>query len=177
MVAGFFLQYLTPPRLFAAPRRLQASTPSPYTSVTTLDHLAIAVRSLDDASALWSSLLGREESGREEVSTEGVRVAFLGEGKGRVELLEPTDSDSAVGRFLEREGPGLHHVCLAVPDLDAALERAEEAGAEAVAPRIRDGAGGRRVAFLHPGSTGGVLVEMAEEAGARGGGRREPPRG
>lgn len=133
-----------------------------------LDHLAIAVRSLEDAAPFWAALLGRNEDGREEVPGEGVRVAFFGEGEGRIELLEPTDPDGAVGRYLERSGPGLHHVCLAVPDLDAALERAGEAGAEPVPPRIRRGAGGRRVAFLHPSSTGGVLLELAERTGEGG---------
>ena len=127
-----------------------------------LDHLAIAVRSLDDSSSFWSALLGEKESGREEVPAEGVRVAFFGEGDGRIELLEPTDPDSAVGRYLESRGPGLHHVCLAVSDLDAALERAEEAGAEPIPPRTREGAGGSRVAFLRPSSADGVLVELAE---------------
>lgn len=132
-----------------------------------LDHLAIAVRSLDESSPFWAALLGRNESGREEVPSEGVRVAFFGEGVGRIELLEPTDPDSAVGRYLESRGPGLHHVCLAVADLEAALERAEEAGAEPVPPRIRTGAGGRRVSFLRPSSADGVLVELSE--------RRERP--
>lgn len=127
-----------------------------------LDHLAIAVRSLDDATPFWSAVLGRNESGREEVPSEGVRVAFFGEGAGRVELLEPTDPDGPVARHLERRGPGLHHVCLGVEDLAAALDRAEAAGAEVLPPRVRDGAGGRRVAFLDPGSTGGVLLELAE---------------
>lgn len=137
-----------------------------------LDHLAIAVRSLDDSSTFWASLLGREETGREEVPSEGVRVAFFGEGAGRIELLEPTDPDSAVGRYLESRGPGLHHVCLAVSDLDAALERAEEAGAEPIPPRTREGAGGSRVAFLRPSSADGVLVELAErgDGGGRGSG-------
>lgn len=134
-----------------------------------LDHLAIAVRSLDDSSPFWASLLGREETGREEVPSEGVRVAFFGEGDGRIELLEPTDPGSAVGRYIEREGPGLHHVCLAVSDLDAALERAEEAGAEPVPPRTREGAGGSRVAFLRPSSADGVLVELSERGGSGGG--------
>lgn len=127
-----------------------------------LDHLAIAVNSLDEAASFWSAVLGRNASGREEVPAEGVRVAFFGEGEGRIELLEPTDPDSAVGRYLERRGPGLHHVCLRVEDLEVALERAEAAGGEVVPPRLREGAGGRRVAFLHPGSTGGVLLELAE---------------
>lgn len=127
-----------------------------------LDHLAIAVNSLDESVPFWSAVLGRNESGREEVPSERVRVAFFGEGPGRVELLEPTDADSAVARYLERSGPGLHHVCVGVNDLEAALDRAEAAGAEVVPPRLREGAGGRRVAFLHPGSTGGVLLELAE---------------
>lgn len=137
-----------------------------------LDHLAIAVRSLDDSAPFWASLLDTKEAGREEVPSEGVRVAFFGEGDGRVELLEPTDPESAVGRYLESRGPGLHHVCLAVSDLDAALERAEEAGAEPVPPRIREGAGGRRVAFLRPSSADGVLLELAEKGadGHRGSG-------
>lgn len=130
-----------------------------------LDHLAIAVRSLDESSPFWASLLGRDETRREEVPSEGVRVAFFGEGDGRIELLEPTDPDSAVGRYVDRRGAGLHHVCLSVPDLDAALERAEEAGAEPVPPRTREGAGGRRVAFLRPSSADGVLVELAERSG------------
>jgi methylmalonyl-CoA/ethylmalonyl-CoA epimerase len=128
----------------------------------TIDHLAVAVDSLDEAVPLWSALLGENPSGREEVSAEGVRVAFFGEGDGRIELLEPLDEGSPVGRFLSRTGPGLHHVCLRVADLEAALERAEEEGVEVLEPRIRRGAEGRRVAFLHPRSAGGVLVELTE---------------
>ncbi len=135
-----------------------------------LDHLAIAVRSLDDSSRFWGALLGQKETGREEVPSEGVRVAFFGEGDGRIELLEPTDPDSAVGRYVESRGPGFHHVCLAVSDLDEALERAEEAGAEPIPPRTREGAGGSRVAFLRPSSADGVLVELAERDGQGGGG-------
>lgn len=134
-----------------------------------IDHLAVAVNSLDEAVPLWSALLGENPSDREEVSSEGVRVAFFGEGTGRVELLEPTDPESPVGEFLRRSGPGLHHVCLRVRDLERALERAEEEGARPLEPRIRRGAGGRRVAFLHPRSAGGVLVELAEVPSGPGG--------
>jgi len=161
VVAGFSHQYLTPARLFAL-RTTLLPLRTRFHSVFSLDHLAIAVRSLDDSSPFWAALLGRDETGREEVPSEGVRVAFFGEGDGRVELLEPTDPESGVGRYLETRGPGLHHVCLSVPDLDAALDRAEDAGAETIPPRIREGAGGRRVAFLHPSSADGVLVELAE---------------
>lgn len=127
-----------------------------------IDHLAVAVNSLDEAVPLWTALLGEKPSGLEEVSGEEVRVALFGEGAGRIELLEPLNEGSPVGRFLDRQGPGLHHVCLRVQRLEEALRRAEEAGAEVLEPRVREGAEGRRVAFLHPGSAGGVLVELSE---------------
>lgn len=127
-----------------------------------IDHVGIAVKSLRQAVPLYSALLGSSPAGREEVESEGVRVAFFGEGPGRVELLEPTADDTPVGRFLERRGGGLHHVCLRVDDVDTATRRAVEAGAELIPPGIREGAEGRRVAFLHPRSTGGVLLELSE---------------
>lgn len=127
-----------------------------------IDHVGIAVKSLERAAGLYAELLGEEPAGREEVPGEGVEVAFFGRGGGRVELLEPTDDESAVARFLERRGPGIHHVCLRVEDVEAAVERATAAGAELVPPGIRTGAGGSRVAFLHPRSTGGVLLELTE---------------
>lgn len=130
-----------------------------------IDHVGIAVNSIEGAIPLWRALLGIEPTGREEVPSEGVRVAFFGEGGGRVELLEATDEDSAVGRFLRRRGPGVHHVCLAVEDVAAAVLRAEAEGMELLEPGIREGAGGRRVAFFHPRSTGGVLVELSELGG------------
>lgn len=139
--------------------------PSGRQNVANIDHLAIAVNSLEEAIPLYSALLGENASGREEVSSEGVEVAFFGRGPGRLELVEPLEEDSPVGRFLERRGPGIHHLCLRVADLEESLRNAEDAGAEVVAPRIRAGAGGRRVAFLHPRSTGGVLVELAEARG------------
>lgn len=127
-----------------------------------IDHVGIAVNSLEEAIPLWSGILREEPAGREEVPDEGVRVAFFGEGPGRIELLEPTGADTPVGRFLERRGPGMHHLCLRVPDLERALARARDAGAEILPPGIRSGAGGRRVAFLHPASTGGILLELSE---------------
>lgn len=127
-----------------------------------IDHVGIAVRSLEEAVPLWRALLGDPPSGWEPVPAEGVRVAFFGEGAGRIELLEPTDPESPVGRFIERRGEGIHHVCLAVEDLDGALDRAREAGLEPIDPGVRRGAGGHRVAFFHPRDTGGVLVELSE---------------
>jgi len=131
-----------------------------------IDHIGIAVKSLSEAVPIWTAILGRNVSGEEEVPAEKVRVAFFGDGPGRVELLEPTDPESAIARHLEKRGPGIHHVCLAVSDLDAAVDRAEAAGLEALPPRIRTGAGGHRVAFFHPRSAGGVLIELSEAATA-----------
>lgn len=151
-----------------------------------IDHVGIAVDSLEESEPLYRALLGGGPDRRETVDGEGVRVSFFGRAAGRVELLEPTRDDTPVGRFLERHGPGVHHVCLRVDELEAALSRARESGAEVIPPGIRTGADGRRVAFLHPQSAGGVLVELAEvqdrsdgrdrsQAGeARGGARSDP---
>lgn len=130
-----------------------------------IDHIGIAVNSLAEAIPAFSVLLGTNSRGEEDVPSEGVRVAFFGTGSGLIELLEPTDAESPVARFLARRGEGVHHVCLAVEDLEAALERAEHAGLRALEPRIRPGAGGRRVAFLHPKTTSGVLIELSEPGG------------
>lgn len=130
-----------------------------------IDHVGIAVNSLEHAVRLYAAILGEDPAGREQVPGEGVEVVFFGEGTGRVELLEPSRADSPVARFLERRGPGVHHLCLRVDDLDAALARARASGAEPIPPDVRTGAGGHRVAFLHPRSTGGILVELAESTG------------
>ncbi len=127
-----------------------------------LDHIAIAVEDLDAAIAVFSKLLGRTDAGKQHVSSEQVRLAFFELGTSRIELLEPTGEDSPVGRFLRRRGPGLHHIALRVPDLDAALDRCRAAGLQTIGEVPRRGAGGRRIAFLHPRDLGGVLVELAE---------------
>jgi methylmalonyl-CoA epimerase len=127
-----------------------------------IDHIGIAVKSLAEAVPTWEALLGINASGTEEVPSERVRVAFFGDGPGRVELLEATGPDSPIARHIERRGPGIHHVCLRVTDLDEALERAGDAGLAPIPPGIREGAGGHRVAFLHPRGTGGVLLELTE---------------
>lgn len=127
-----------------------------------LDHVAIAVEDLDAAVSIYSKILGRDESGREQTESEQVRIAFFELANTRIELLEPTTPESPVGRFLSRRGPGLHHITLAVADLDAALDRCRSAGLQPVGEAPRRGAGGRRVAFLHPRGIGGVLVELAE---------------
>ena len=131
-----------------------------------IDHIGIAVQKLDERLPFWTDGLGLRLAGCETVASEGVRVAFLDGGSSRIELLEPIEPDSPVGRHLERRGEGVHHVTLEVPDLGAALERLASRGVEPLAPGPRPGAGGSRVAFLHPRSTGGVLVELVERTGS-----------
>ncbi|MFQ5889227.1 MAG: methylmalonyl-CoA epimerase [Gemmatimonadota bacterium] len=132
-----------------------------------IDHIGIAVNSLETARPLYAALLGENAAGEEEVPEEGVRVVFFGEGEGRVELLEALGPNSSIARFLERRGAGVHHVCLIVPDVGAAVERARAAGSEPVSPAVRRGAGGSVVAFLDPRTTGGVLIELKERRDRR----------
>ena len=127
-----------------------------------LDHVAIAVESLADASAVLAPLIGAATGPPEHIAGQGVEVAFLGNGSARLELLQPTSADSPVGRFLARRGPGLHHLAFRVPDLAAALAQLEAAGIMLIDRAPRPGAQGHRVAFLHPRSTGGVLIELVE---------------
>jgi methylmalonyl-CoA epimerase len=123
-----------------------------------LDHVAVAVHSLDEACRLYELLSGEICSPPEVLDTQGVRVAFCGS----VELLEPLAPETPVARFLERRGPGLHHVAYRTPDLRAELERLREAGFRLIDTEPRRGAGGHLVAFVHPESTGGVLVEFVQ---------------
>jgi methylmalonyl-CoA epimerase len=132
-----------------------------------LDHVGIAVRSIAEALPLFQLITGGEGSPTESVPDQGVAVAFVGSGAARLELIEPITPESPVARFLERRGPGLHHLAYAVPDVAAALERLRRAGIQLVDQQPRLGAHGRRVAFLHPASTGGVLIELVEDAAAR----------
>lgn len=130
-----------------------------------IDHLGIAVRSIDNAIEFYERLLGLAAGGREEVPQEKVRVAMLPAGESRLELLEATSEDSPIARFIARRGEGLHHVALRVPDLAAAVAALRAAGARLVNENIQIGAGGHRYIFVHPGSAGGVLLELVEETG------------
>ena len=132
--------------------------------IRNIDHLGIAVRSLDEGLALWGDLLGLEPAGVETVTEQGVRTAFLNVGETRLELLEPTGPDTPVGRFLDKRGPGFHHVCFLVDDIEAAITQLQSRGMRLVDEKPRDGAQGSKVAFLHPGSTGGVLVELKQKS-------------
>ena len=126
----------------------------------TLDHVAIAVESIAAVLPTYEAMFGASGSPPEHVASQHVDVVFVGAGPARLELLQPTTADSAVGRFLARRGPGLHHIAYRVADLEAELARLAAAGAELIDRVPRAGAGGHRVAFIHPRSTGGVLVEL-----------------
>jgi methylmalonyl-CoA/ethylmalonyl-CoA epimerase len=127
-----------------------------------LDHVGVAVESIDRAVAVLGALLDAARSPSEEVAGQRVRVCFLGEGDGPIELLEASHPDSPIARHIERRGAGLHHLAFRVPDLAAALARLAEVGYEPVDAEPRPGAGGHLVAFLHPRSTGGVLIELVQ---------------
>lgn len=127
-----------------------------------LDHVGIAVHSLDDSLPLFESITGGKGYGRERVEQQGVEVVFLGSGDGRLELLAPTRDDSAVAKFLAKRGQGMHHLCYRVDDVAAELDRYRAAGAQLIDEAPRPGAAGHLVAFVHPKSTGGVLVELLQ---------------
>ena len=128
-----------------------------------LDHLGIAVQSLEEAVRFYQDVLGLRVSGYETLVGEKTKVAMLPLGEGRIELLEPTEPASLIARFLAKRGPGLHHVCLRVPDLNAAVARMQQRGMRLVSEQPRVGAGGHRYVFVHPSSAGGVLLELVEE--------------
>ena len=133
-------------------------------SVRALDHVGIAVHSLDESLPVFESITGGKGYGRERVESQGVEVVFLGEGDGRLELLAPTRDDSAVAKFLAKRGPGMHHLCYRVADVAAELERYRQAGAQLIDQAPRPGAAGHLVAFIHPKSTGGVLTELLQSS-------------
>jgi methylmalonyl-CoA/ethylmalonyl-CoA epimerase len=127
-----------------------------------LDHVAIAVKDLDGALALYRDVLGLPVGGVERVAGQQVDVAFVGEEPGRIELICPTTPDSGVGRFLDKRGEGLHHVAVRVRDLDGTLASLKAQGVALIDEAARPGAHGTRVAFVHPRGARGVLLELVE---------------
>jgi methylmalonyl-CoA/ethylmalonyl-CoA epimerase len=134
---------------------------------TKLSHVGIAVRSLAASVPLFETLLPQERVETEEVADQGVRVAFLRAGACTVELTEATRPDSPIAKFIEKRGEGVHHLSFEVADLMAELERLRIAGIRLIDERPRRGAGGSLIAFLHPSSTNGVLIELSQK-GAEG---------
>ena len=127
-----------------------------------IDHLGIAVKSLATAKKFYEQL-GLRVLEEEEVAQEKVRVAMVPVGESRIELLEPTSDDSTIAKFLTKRGEGLHHVSLAVDDLAGTVERLKAQGVRLVNEQIQIGAGGHLYVFVHPSSTGGVLLELCED--------------
>jgi len=127
----------------------------------TIDHLGVAVKSLAAAKAIYQKL-GMTVSAEEVVEAEQVRVVMVPVGEARLELLEPTSENSVIAKFIAKRGEGLHHVSLRVPDLTAAVARLKKDGVRLVSEDIKIGAGGHRYVFVHPSSTGGVLLELVE---------------
>ena len=127
---------------------------------TRIAHIGIAVESLDAILPFYRDLLGLPETPLDD--SDGAHIAGLVAGDSLVELLEPSESASPIGKFLTKRGPGIHHICFAVDDLDATLQRCKAAGVQLIDREPRMGAEGKRIAFLHPHSTAGVLVELTE---------------
>ena len=127
-----------------------------------IDHLGIAVNSLSAAKTIYEKL-GLKVSSEETLEQEQVRVVMVAVGESRLELLEATSEDSTIAKFVAKRGEGLHHVCLRVPDLPAAVDRLKKDGIRLVSDEIKTGAGGHQYVFVHPASAGGVLLELVQE--------------
>ena len=124
-------------------------------------HVGIAVRAIDELLPFYRELLGLDDHPLE--NSDGARIAGLSAGDSLVELLESNSADSPISRFIDRRGPGIHHICFAVHDLDDTLARCRAQGIKLIDDTPRMGAEGKRIAFLHPASTGGVLIELTED--------------
>ena len=146
------------------PRVAAAAADRRFTPPGRVHHVAVVVRSIDDSVALYRDLLGLELEAIQDIASDRVRIAFLGVGESKVELVEPTDDTTGVARFLESRGEGFHHVCFEVSDLAETLTRLGIDGVELIDTAPRRGAEGP-VAFLHPRSCHGVLVELIEARG------------
>ncbi|MGI6790022.1 methylmalonyl-CoA epimerase [Aminivibrio sp.] len=129
---------------------------------TVVDHIGIAVKSIDEALLFWQSSLGIKCTGVEEVEEQKVKTAFLPVGDTEIELLEATSEESPVAKFIEKKGEGIHHLAIRVDNLEAALSEMKDKGIRLIDETPRYGAGGARIAFVHPKSTGGILLELSE---------------
>ena len=127
-----------------------------------IDHIGIATRQLEEGLALWRDALGLPVDATEEISEQGVRVAMLPIGDTHVELLEALSPDSSVGKFISKRGPGIHHIAVQVDDINASLADLKSKGARLIDETPRIGAGGCLIAFVHPSTTNGVLLELVQ---------------
>lgn len=128
-----------------------------------IEHIGIAVKNIREASSFWDHVLQIGHSTTEDVDDQGVITDIYDTGQGKVELLQAKYPDSPVAKFLDRRGPGIHHICLQVEDIDEAIQELKSEGIQLIGNGASIGAEGYRVVFIHPGSAGGVLVELAEK--------------
>lgn len=129
---------------------------------TIIDHIGIAVKSIDEALKFWEATLGISCLGVEEVADQKTKTAFLPLKDSEIELLEGTSPDSPISKFIESRGEGLHHIAIRVSNIEQALEELKEKGVRLIDEKPRMGAGGAKIAFVHPKATGGVLLELSE---------------
>ncbi|MFW6148235.1 MAG: methylmalonyl-CoA epimerase [Atribacterota bacterium] len=127
-----------------------------------IDHIGVAVNSLEESLHIFKDILGMKCSGEEEVKEQNVKVAFLPVGESEIELLESTSPDGNIAKYIEKKGEGIHHIAFEVEDLAVMLKKLQEKGVRLIDKEPRYGAGGARIAFLHPKSTNGILVELCE---------------
>ena len=130
--------------------------------LTKINHIGIAVNSIEEALPYYRDALGMTVTGTEEVASQKVKVAFLVIGESKIELLEPTSPESPVAKFLEKSGPGVHHVAYSVPDIEGAIAKLIASGTRMIDTVPREGAHGAKIAFIHPKSSGGVLTEICQ---------------
>lgn len=128
-----------------------------------VDHIGIAVSSLESVVTFYKETLGLHLHGFEEVPEQKVRVAMFPVGDAKLEFLEPTSPESPIAKFIEKKGQGIHHVALHVEDLEAKLAELKSRGVRLIDEKPREGAGGKKIAFVHPASTGGILLELCQE--------------
>lgn len=136
--------------------------------VKKVDHIGVAVQSLEKALPFYTEVLGLPLLGVEEVESEMVKVAFLQAGEAKIELLEPTSNESPIAKFIEKRGEGIHHVALGVDSIEVRMKELAEQGIRMIQEKPKVGAGGALVAFMHPKSTGGILYELCERKGMKG---------
>ncbi len=127
-----------------------------------IDHIGIAVKSIEEAKRTYQDILGLDITEVEEVAEQKVKVAFIPVGESEVELLESTSPDGPVAKFIESRGEGVHHIAFRVDNIDSALQELKDKGVRLIDQTTRKGAGGAKIAFIHPKETGGVLIELSE---------------
>ena len=130
--------------------------------VLKIDHLGIAVNSIDNGKGFWTDVMGLEFEGTETVEAQKVTTAFFPVGESEVELLESTSPDGPIAKYIEKKGTGIQHIAFRVENIESALQELKEKGVQLIDEKPRNGAGGAKIAFLHPKATGGVLVELCE---------------